>query len=95
MPFWLAMLNSKFKIILQLKVILLLPTNITFNESVLRVQLMSIGSLCDCTFKGGLSPWRHVKHIVIRPNVLIEDKAEKRKCRGRGTGLCNLLQHDP
>lgn len=79
MPFWLAMLNSKFKIILQLKVILLLPTNITFNESVLRVQLMSIGSLCDCTFKGGLSPWRHVKHIVIRPNVLIEDKAEKKE----------------
>lgn len=27
--------------------------------------------------------------------MLIEDKAEKRKCRGRGTGLCNLLLNDP
>lgn len=42
-----------------------------------------------------LSLWRHVEHIVIRLNLLIEDKAEKRKCRGRGTGLCNLLLTDP
>lgn len=26
--------------------------------------------------------------------MLIEDKAEKRKCQGRGTGLCNLLLND-
>ncbi len=46
-------------------------------------------------FVGGLGPWRHVKYIVIRLNMLIEDKAEERKCRGRGTGLCNLLLNDP
>lgn len=42
-----------------------------------------------------LSVWRHVKHIVISLNLLIEDKAEKRKCRGRETGFCNLTLSDP
>lgn len=41
-----------------------------------------------------LSVWRHVKHIVISLNLLIQDKTEKRKCRGRESGLCNLLLSD-
>lgn len=41
-----------------------------------------------------LRVWRHVRHIVISLNMLMQDKAEQRKCRGRETGLCNLLLSD-